>query len=270
MPCFAWRWIACSTALRGKRQSHLRARPAYPKGITLSAGFPRTLIWFWIGMSWSMVSMNHRKNAQTPNRMPSIKRRTEKPKFSWQKLSARRSEKGFLLNLAFQPILRLTVWVSCRRTTLPCGICSMGRFHLLKPWWRPLERWRRKFAHYKKKAADKTDSCFTGFKWFYFWRAINTTPDDNPVWLLEDDWRAQRCSLNKGEAFFPDERKKESCLYQWRYWCDPWSAAMPAYIIYRNSERVSSDWWAFFLTALSPSRNSQEPWCRKIIVCPRI
>lgn len=168
MPCFAWRWIACSTALRGKRQSHLRARPAYPKGITLSAGFTRTLIWFWIGMSWSMVSMNHRKNAQTPNRMPSIKRRTEKPKFSWQKLSARRSEKGFLLNLAFQPILCLTVWVSCRKITLLCEICSMGRFHLLKPWWRPLESWRRKFVHYKKKAAIRPILALQGLNDFIF------------------------------------------------------------------------------------------------------
>ena len=114
MPCFAWRWIACSTALRGKRQSHLRARPAYPKGITLSAGFTRTLIWFWIGMSWSMVSMNHRKNAQTPNRMPSIKMRTQKLKFSWQKLSARRSDKVLLLYFAFHPILFLPGLVRCR------------------------------------------------------------------------------------------------------------------------------------------------------------
>ena len=44
------------------------------------------------------------ENVRTPNRMPSIKRRTERPRFSWQKPSARRSGKDFLLNWAFQPI----------------------------------------------------------------------------------------------------------------------------------------------------------------------
>ena len=44
------------------------------------------------------------ENARTPSRMPSIKRRTERPRFSWQKPSARRSGKGFLLNWAFRPI----------------------------------------------------------------------------------------------------------------------------------------------------------------------
>ena len=34
----------------------------------------------------------------------SIKRRTERPRFSWQKPSARRSGKGFLMNWDFRPI----------------------------------------------------------------------------------------------------------------------------------------------------------------------
>ena len=42
--------------------------------------------------------------SRTPSRTPSIKRRTERPRFSWQKPSARRSGKGFLLNWAFRPI----------------------------------------------------------------------------------------------------------------------------------------------------------------------
>lgn len=78
--------------------------PVYPKGIILSAGSPRTLILSWIGVSWDTGSMNPGKNARTQSRMPSIKRRIKRPRFSWQKPSARRSGKGFLLNWGFRQI----------------------------------------------------------------------------------------------------------------------------------------------------------------------
>ena len=60
--------------------------PVYPKGIILSAGSPRTLILSWIGVSWDTGSMNPGKNARTPSRTPSIKKRTEGPRFSGRNL----------------------------------------------------------------------------------------------------------------------------------------------------------------------------------------
>ena len=74
------------------------------KGYHLISRFSEDIDLILIGVSWGMGSMNPGRNAQTPSRMPSIKRRTERPRFSWQKLSARRSGKGFLLNWAFRPI----------------------------------------------------------------------------------------------------------------------------------------------------------------------